>query len=74
MLSSTMLVSEDDKRVSKNKGVEAARYRVNNRYRVLMLSIGIEFFIGLDFYFYYFYSGCALSLWSHVLPECSVIT
>ena len=30
----------------------------------------IEFFIGLDFYLYYFYSGCTLS---HVLPECSMI-
>ena len=34
----------------------------------------IKFFIGLDFYLYYFYSGCTLSPWSHVLLECSVIT
>ena len=34
----------------------------------------IEFFVGLDFYLYYFYNGCTISLWSHVLPECSVIT
>jgi len=32
MLSSTVLVSEDDKRVSENKDVEAARCRVNNGY------------------------------------------
>jgi len=42
MLLSTVLVSEDDKRVSENKGIEAARYRVNNGYRVLMLSIDSE--------------------------------
>jgi len=30
MLSSTVLISEDDKRVSGNKDVEAARCRVNN--------------------------------------------
>jgi len=30
MLSSTMLISENDKRVSRNKDVEAARYRVNS--------------------------------------------
>jgi len=32
MLSSAVLISEDDKRVSENKDVKAARYRVNNRY------------------------------------------
>jgi len=42
MLSSAVLVSKDDKRVSENKDVEAARYRVNNGYQVLMLSIGSE--------------------------------
>ena len=42
MLSSTVLVSKDNKRVSKNKGIEAARYRVNNGNRVLMLLIGSE--------------------------------
>jgi len=39
MLSSTVLVSENDKRVSGNKDVEAVRYRVNNGYQVLILSI-----------------------------------
>ena len=34
----------------------------------------MEFFVGLNFYLYYFYSGCTLSPWSYVLPECSVIT
>ena len=34
----------------------------------------IEFFIGLDSYLYYFYSGCTISPWSHALPECSMIT
>ena len=42
MLLSAVLVSEDDKRVSENKDIEAARCRVNNGYRVLMLSIGSE--------------------------------
>jgi len=40
MLSSAVLVSKDDKRVSENKDVEAARCRVNNGYQVLMLLIG----------------------------------
>ena len=39
MLLSTVLISKDDKRVSKNKDVEAARCRVSNGYQVLMLSI-----------------------------------
>jgi len=43
MLLSAVLVSEDDKRVSENKDVEAARYRVNNGYQVLMLLIGSEY-------------------------------
>jgi len=43
MLSSAMLVSEDDKRVSKNKSVEAARCRVNNGDQVLMLLIDSEY-------------------------------
>jgi len=30
MLSSAVFISEDNKRVSENKGVEAVRYRVNN--------------------------------------------
>jgi len=42
MLSSAVLVSKDDKRVSENKGVEATRCRVNNGYQVLMLSINNE--------------------------------
>jgi len=42
MLSSAVLVSKNDKRVSENKDVEAARCRVNNGYRVLMLLIGSE--------------------------------
>ena len=34
----------------------------------------IEFFVGLDYYLYYFYSGyTATSLRSHVPPECSTI-
>jgi len=32
MLSSTVLISEDDKRISENKDIEAARCRVNNGY------------------------------------------
>jgi len=32
MLLSTVLISKDDKRVSENKDVEAARYRVNDGY------------------------------------------
>ena len=33
------------------------------------------FFIGLDYYLYYSYSSCTtISLQSHVLPECSMIT
>jgi len=43
MLLSIVLVSEGDKRVSENKGVEAARCRVNNGYQVLILSIGSEY-------------------------------
>jgi len=39
MLSSTVLVSENNKRVSGNKDVEAIRYRVNNGYQVLILLI-----------------------------------
>ena len=32
----------------------------------------MEFFLGLDYYLYYFYSGCtATSPWSHVPPEYS---
>jgi len=78
MLSSAVLISEDDKRVSKNKNVEAARCRVNNGDQVLMFrwavnalsdhprwmfkKNSIEFFIGLDYYLYYFYSSCTLSL------------
>jgi len=42
MLSSAVLISKDDKRVSGNKDVKAARYRVNNRYRVFMLLIDSE--------------------------------
>ena len=42
MLLSTILVSEDDKRISENKGIEAARCRVNNGYQVLILSIASE--------------------------------
>jgi len=34
-----VLISKDNKRVSKNKDVEAARCRVSNGYQVLMLSI-----------------------------------
>ena len=35
----------------------------------------IEFFVGLDYYLYYFYSGyTATSLRSHVPPECSTIS
>jgi len=30
MLSSAMLVSKDDKKVSENKDVEAARYKINS--------------------------------------------
>ena len=44
MLLSIVLISKDDKRVSENKGVEAMRCRVNNRYQVLILSIGSECF------------------------------
>jgi len=40
MLSSAVLVSENDKKVSKNKDVETARCRVNDGYRVLILLIG----------------------------------
>ena len=36
---STVLISKDDKRVSRNKDVEAARCRVNDGDQVLMLSI-----------------------------------
>jgi len=32
MLLNAVLVSEDDKKVSENKDVEAVRCRVNNRY------------------------------------------
>ena len=42
MLLSAVLVSEDDKRVSENKNVKAAKCRVNNRYQVLILLIGSE--------------------------------
>ena len=35
----------------------------------------MEFFVGLDYYLYYFYSGCtATSPQSHVPPECSTIS
>ena len=35
----------------------------------------IEFFIGLDYYLYYSYSGCtATSPQLHVFPEYSIIT
>ena len=35
----------------------------------------MEFFIRLDYYLYYSYSGyTTISSWSHVLPECSIIT
>ena len=43
MLSSTVLVSENDKRVSGNKDVEAVRYRVNNGYQVLILLIDSKY-------------------------------
>jgi len=39
---SAVLVSENNKRVSENKDVEAVRCRVNNGYQVLILSIGSE--------------------------------
>jgi len=42
MLLSTVLISKDDKRVSGNKDIEAARYRVNNGDQVLMLLIDSE--------------------------------
>ena len=42
MLSSAVLVSKNDKRVSENKDVEAARCRVNDGDQVLMLSIDSE--------------------------------
>ena len=35
----------------------------------------MEFFIGLDYYLYLFYSGCTTtSLQSYDLPECSMVT
>jgi len=34
----------------------------------------MEFFVELVSYLYYFYSGYATDPWSHVLPECSVVT
>jgi len=43
MLSSTVLVSENNKRVSGNKDVEAIRYRVNNGYQVLILLIDSKY-------------------------------
>ena len=42
MLMSTVFTSKGDKRVSGNKDVEAARYRVNNGDQVLMLLIDSE--------------------------------
>ena len=42
MLSSAMLISEDDKRVSENKDVETARCRVNSGDQVLVLLIDSE--------------------------------
>ena len=42
MLVSAVLTSEGDKRVSKNKDVEAVRCRVSNGYQVLMLLIDSE--------------------------------
>jgi len=40
---SAVLISEDDKRVSENEDVEAARCRVNDRDQVLMLSMNSEY-------------------------------
>jgi len=42
MLVSAVLTSKDDKRVSGIESIEAARYRVNNRYQVLVLVCSCE--------------------------------
>ena len=85
---STVLTSEDDKRVS---GGEVARCEVTIGDRVLLLSLSredfkdhprwtfrknsMEFFVGLLDYLYKFYRGYATTNpRSHVLLECSIIT
>jgi len=37
-----MLISKNDKRVSRNRDIKAARYRVDNGYQALMLAQGHE--------------------------------
>ena len=42
MLVSTVLTSKNDERVSEIESVKVARYRVNNRYQVLVLACSYE--------------------------------
>jgi len=47
----------------------------SRRTRWMFKKNSMEFFIGLDYYLYYSYSGCTtISPWSYVLLECSMIT
>ena len=48
---------------------------LSNHPRWIFKKNSIGFFVGLDYYLYYSYSGCTtISPWSYVFPEYSMIT